>query len=100
VLHLGKQEHPSKTDGGEWRFAGVAELLPVYDRLEDGAEVLWKVRGRLPLSKIRSMVKSKKTLSVFDDKENVANQSPDPTALSVTAAAVAPAAPARRRGSS
>jgi hypothetical protein len=66
---MGREELPSKTHGGEWRFAGLRELLPVYDDLEDGAEVLWRVHGRVPVSRIQRMVKSKRSLSVFDDRK-------------------------------
>jgi hypothetical protein len=44
-------------------------LLPVYEDIEDGAEILWDDRGRMPLRRIKKLVKSKRELSVFDDKE-------------------------------
>lgn len=69
AMRLSQEGYPSKTDGGEWRFAGISDLLPVYEDLEDGAEILWNVRGRLPMSRIKKMVRSKKQLSVFDDSE-------------------------------
>lgn len=25
----------------EWRFRGVGELLPIYEALEDGSEIMW-----------------------------------------------------------
>src|SRR5258707_13220496 len=47
ALKLGRAGHPSKTKGGEWRFAGISMLLPVCEKIEDGAEVLWDDRGVL-----------------------------------------------------
>src|SRR5688572_17207130 len=38
VLKRSSVCYPSKTKGGEWRFAGISMLLPVYDDLEDGVE--------------------------------------------------------------
>jgi hypothetical protein len=69
ALSLGQCGHPSKTHGGEWRFAGISMLLPVYDTLEDGAEVLWTVRGRISIAAIKKLVKTKLQLPVFDDRE-------------------------------
>ena len=68
ALKLSRAGMPSKTNGGEWRFAGISMLLPVYEDVEDGAEILWDDRGSLPLKRIRKLVKSKRQLSVFDDK--------------------------------
>jgi Domain of unknown function (DUF4288) len=68
ALRLGRVGSPSKTNGGEWRFAGISMLLPIYEDLEDGSEILWTDRGSLPLERIRKLVKSKRQLSVFDDR--------------------------------
>ena len=68
AIRLGRVGHPSKTRGGEWRFAGISMLLPVYDKIEDGVEILWTVRGRLPVKSIKKLVKTKSQLPVFDDK--------------------------------
>ncbi len=69
ALKLGREGHPSKTKEGEWRFAGISMLLPVYEDIEDGAEILWVDRGSLRLSSIRKLVKSKRQLPIFDDNE-------------------------------
>ena len=69
ALRLGQEGHPSPTSGGEWRFVGISLLLPVYEDLEDGAEVLWTVRGRMTVGRIKKLVKSKKELPVFDDND-------------------------------
>ena len=58
-----------RTNGGEWRFVGISQLLPIYEEIEDGAEIMWEDHGRLPTKRIKHLVKSKKQLVVFDDKE-------------------------------
>jgi hypothetical protein len=54
---------------GVWRFEGLTCLLPIYDSLEDGAELLWvEHRGRSVRS-IRALVRPKRLLQAFDDAE-------------------------------
>ncbi|MCB1914160.1 MAG: DUF4288 domain-containing protein [Rhodocyclaceae bacterium] len=36
-----------------WVFEGVTEVLPVYEPLEDGAEIMWADLGRKKLKNIR-----------------------------------------------
>ena len=67
AIRLGKENSPSITNEGEWRFVGISMLLPIYEELEDGAEVLWTDRGRMKQSKIDALVKTKEELPVFDD---------------------------------
>src|SRR6266540_7305063 len=43
---FGRVGRPCKTRSGEWRFAGISLLFPIYEDLEDGAEILWTDRGR------------------------------------------------------
>jgi len=69
AMRLGRVGHRSKTKGGEWRFAGISMLLPVYEDLEDGVEILWDDRGRMSMRGIKRLVKSKQQLPVFDDRE-------------------------------
>jgi Domain of unknown function (DUF4288) len=69
AMQLGRREHPSRTNTGEWRFAGISLLLPVYEPIEDGSEILWKKRGRMSIRSIRDLVKKKEQLPVFDDRE-------------------------------
>jgi hypothetical protein len=61
--------HPSKTAAGVWRFAGISMLLPIYQKLQDGAEVLWTKRGRMTIDKAKSLALKKRQLPVFDDSE-------------------------------
>ncbi len=44
-------------------------LLPVYEDIEDGAEILWTNRGSLSMKIIKGMVKPKANLPVFQDNE-------------------------------
>jgi len=61
-------EH-STTNGGEWRFAGISMLLPVYDEIGDGAEILWQNERKLSVKQIKKLVKSKRQLPVFNDRD-------------------------------
>ena len=70
ALKLSGVGYPMRTNGGEWRFVGISQLLPIYEEIEDGAEIMWEDHGRLPTKRIKQLVKSKKQLVVFDDKEN------------------------------
>jgi hypothetical protein len=55
------------TDGIEIRvsFRGLRGLYPVYDRLEDGAELLYEERKGMSDEVIAKMVKPKEELAVF-----------------------------------
>src|SRR6185437_5125252 len=55
------------TDGIEVRvnFRGLRGLYPVYDRLEDGAELLYEERKGISDEEIAKMVKPKEELAVF-----------------------------------
>jgi hypothetical protein len=55
-----------------WRYEGLTSLLPIYEELEDGAEIIWKEHPNRTLKKIRSWIKSKYELESFDDSENTA----------------------------
>jgi len=54
---------------GAWRFDGLTGLLPVYEELEDGAEILWQKHADVTVRRIRSRIKRKQELSVFNDRE-------------------------------
>jgi hypothetical protein len=54
---------------GAWRFEGLTLLLPVYAKLEDGAEVLWTEYAGKTVRRIKAMVVPKERLGVFDDTE-------------------------------
>jgi len=65
----GEFQNEDETKTGEWVFEGLTELLPLYEDIEDGAEILWKVHDGRTVGKIRSFTKKKDELSVFDDSE-------------------------------
>ena len=43
----------------QWVFEGVTELLPVYEQLADGAEVMWRESKPRKLKNLRKMVRSR-----------------------------------------
>jgi Domain of unknown function (DUF4288) len=53
---------------GIWRFEGLTSLLPIYDRLEDGAELLWVEHSGRSVRSIRRLVKAKADLEAFLDE--------------------------------
>jgi hypothetical protein len=52
---------------GRWVFEGLTSLLPIYERLEDGAEIIWHEHANRTVKNIRSFVKKKSELEVFID---------------------------------
>jgi hypothetical protein len=62
VVAIGREHaEPYKNGLGEdvrWAFEGVADLLPVYEKLEDGCEVMWGEKKR-KLKNIRRRVSTK-----------------------------------------
>lgn len=72
AMKFGGAGMPSKTHGGEWRFVGISMLLPIYEELEDGSEILWEKDEVMSVARIKTLVKSKRQLPVFDDREQKA----------------------------
>jgi hypothetical protein len=65
-LSDGSEAYEAKTRRkGAWRFEGLTSLLPIYDRLEHGAELLWVEHAGRTVRSIRALVKGKKELEVF-----------------------------------
>jgi uncharacterized protein (DUF924 family) len=58
-----------ETDGrkGQWCYVGLSSLLPIYDELDDGVEVLWTDHGMLSFREAKRHVKNKHALEAFDD---------------------------------
>jgi hypothetical protein len=52
----------AKTFPVRWIYEGVTDLLPVYERLRDGAEITWTERSPMTLKALRLLVKSRRTL--------------------------------------
>tara|TARA_R110002073_G_scaffold77735_5_gene188046 strand:- start:286 stop:528 length:243 start_codon:yes stop_codon:yes gene_type:complete len=46
----------------KWIFEGVTELLPIYEELEDGAELMYREHSRTKLKNLRKRVLTKKEL--------------------------------------
>lgn len=45
----------------QWVFEGVTEVLPIYDKLEDGVEIAFTARNHRKLKNLRKMVLEKST---------------------------------------
>jgi hypothetical protein len=67
AMEFGRVGMPSKTKAGVWKFGGISMLLPIYEKLSDGAEVLWTKRGRMTKAKALALAKRKNDLPVFSD---------------------------------
>ena len=62
-------EHESEFDNckgrtGRWKFLGLTSLLPIYEELEDGAEVIWREHVET-VGRVKSRVRRKRDLEVF-----------------------------------
>lgn len=52
---------------GRWVFEGLSRLLPVYDELRDGAELMWTEHRGQPYAALRARLRRKHELEAFDD---------------------------------
>jgi hypothetical protein len=50
-------------------FRGVAELLPIYEDLADGAEILFESRENLTEEQIWKMIRDKEALGAFQPRD-------------------------------
>ncbi len=61
IEKIGKQ-HGDPYKGGEagvdvqWEYLGIIDLLPIYEELEDGAELMWGKNRPKKLKNLKSMV--------------------------------------------
>ncbi len=60
-----KQNKPSRQR--TWVFEGLTPLLPIYEEIDDCSEILWEQYERRTVRSIKSLVRSKRQLPVFDD---------------------------------
>ena len=60
---------PSNGRQGHWVFEGLASLLPIYDKLEDGAEIIWEQAENIAVKTVKACVREKKALECFQDDE-------------------------------
>ena len=61
VERIGKQASKPYRGGPEgvpvqWEYMGVTELLPIYEDIEDGAEIAWRERSPRTLRKLKELV--------------------------------------------
>ncbi|HQU83693.1 MAG TPA: DUF4288 domain-containing protein [Pyrinomonadaceae bacterium] len=72
ALKLGKESEDDyiNPDGENvrWVFEGLTGLLPIYEELEDGAEIIWIKRENKTLKTIRKLAKNKEELEVFSSR--------------------------------
>ncbi len=54
-------------DLGRWVLEGLTSLMPIYEPLEDGAEILWAELGHKTLGAVRRLIKPKGELEAFRD---------------------------------
>lgn len=59
---------PDTGKTGRWVFEGLLSLLPVYEELADGAEILWTEHRGRTVGKVRSWIRQKHELEAFDDR--------------------------------
>ncbi|WP_018016480.1 DUF4288 domain-containing protein [Teredinibacter turnerae] len=61
VANDGTEPYEGGPDGVpvQWVLEGVTSLLPIYEELEDGAEIMWAEHNPKKLKNIRKMVTSK-----------------------------------------
>jgi hypothetical protein len=61
------------TDGNylEWKFAGVRELVEIYEELEDGGEIAYFEGHCNSFKKIRKQIPPKNKLSVFEFEKRI-----------------------------
>jgi hypothetical protein len=52
---------------GRWVYAGITDLLPIYEELSDGAEILWQEHLNMTTATINKRIKKRSQLAVFDD---------------------------------
>ena len=57
-LHTEPYEGGSEGFPVQWVFEGISDLVPIYEPLEDGCEILWTEHEALKLGKLRSMARS------------------------------------------
>ncbi len=62
VAQLEAQPYRGGPDGVpvQWVFEGVVELLPIYEELENGAELMYKEHTHSKLKNLRKRVRNKK----------------------------------------
>ncbi len=69
ALKIGQESESEyvNTDGEnvKWIFEGLTTLVPVYEELEDGAEIIWIEHENKAIKTIKKRVKTKEHLEAF-----------------------------------
>lgn len=52
---------------GRWVVEGLSNLLPIYEKLGDGAEISWEEYENTTISRVRTLTRNKQDLECFDD---------------------------------
>lgn len=47
----------------QWIFEGVTELLPIYEEIKDGSEIMWAEHRPTKLKNLRKLVRNKEKFS-------------------------------------
>lgn len=67
VVTIGKHNATRYRGGPEgvpvkWQFVGVTEILPIYEKIQDGAEIAWTEHRPRTLRKLRESARTKEEL--------------------------------------
>lgn len=46
----------------QWVFEGITELLPIYEELKDGSEIMWRKHNPKKLKNLKKCIRSKHDL--------------------------------------
>lgn len=52
---------------GHWVFEGLASLLPICDKLEDGAEIIWQQATNITVKTVKACVRKRRNLECYQD---------------------------------
>lgn len=61
IAKLDTKPYKGGSDGVpvKWVYEGITELLPIYEELDDGAEIMWSERNPRKLKNLQKLVKKK-----------------------------------------
>jgi hypothetical protein len=70
ALKKGKEHNARYRAGDEgrpaqWVFRGLRQLLPIYEKIADGAEIMFETYEDVPVSAAKKMVRSRRNLAAF-----------------------------------
>jgi hypothetical protein len=75
-----------------WVFEGITELLPIYEEIEDGSEIMWAQRSPKMLKTLRRLVRPK---SAFRDSRSAGR--PDELHIHLKLGSIGPEIRARNK---